>query len=238
MQHFPRARTGHDRASRRSPWIAAVSASVLAAIVPVSALPSAIAQTAPSSDRDRTVPNQPALFRRSTVLPTGTTIPVRYAGEAERIVVAPTETADATFAVRTAVTRGGAVVIPAGSQLTGRVEPAGDGQTGRMRLVAQTLTLPDGRTLSLSASSDALGRPETLREGADTDDILKGAAIGAAAATVLSEILGSIDLWEVLAGAGAGAVGGVLTGRRSTEVVVIEATDLTLTLRSPLEVAR
>jgi len=180
----------------------------------------------------------PALFRRSTVLPSGTAIPTRYRGEqgeAERLVVMPDETAQITLTVRQAVTRDGAIVIPAGSTIAGTLEPSGE---QRVQFLARDLTLPDGRTQAINAQSGPIGRPETLREGASTRQILTGAAIGAGAATVLSEIFGRIDLWEVLAGAGAGAVGGLLTGRRSVDVVVVEATDLELTLRSPLEVAR
>lgn len=197
------------------------------------------AQTQVPNNAPNNSPNPtPALFRRSTVLPSGTAIPTRYRGaqgDAERLVVMPDETAPVTLTVRQAVSRDGAIVIPAGSTIAGTLEPNGE---QRVQFVARELTLPNGTTQAIDAQSGPVGRPETLRQGASTRRILTGAAIGAGAATVLSEIFGRIDLWEVLAGAGAGAVGGVLTGRRSVEVVVVEATDLELTLRSPLEVAR
>jgi DNA-binding transcriptional regulator LsrR (DeoR family) len=68
-------------------------------------------------------------------------------------------------------------------------------------------------------------------------DILRGAAIGAAAAAVLSEIFGSIDVIEVLGGAGLGALAEILlSGSEEVEVVVIEpATDLDLTLQSEFD---
>jgi hypothetical protein len=75
---------------------------------------------------------------------------------------------------------------------------------------------------------------ETIEKGSDTSSIFKGAAIGAAAAAVLSEIFGDIDFVEVLAGGGVGAVAGLLLGgRNEAEVVVINPdTDLDLTLQS------
>lgn len=234
---------GGDRRSRSWRWIGLGALWLVSSTLPVWGQVAAIGATpppiAPTAQMPNPSPNPtPALFRRSTVLPSGTAIPTRYRGEqgeAERLVVMPDETAQITLTVRQAVTRDGAIVIPAGSTIAGTLEPSGE---QRVQFLARDLTLPDGRTQAINAQSGPIGRPETLREGASTRQILTGAAIGAGAATVLSEIFGRIDLWEVLAGAGAGAVGGLLTGRRSVDVVVVEATDLELTLRSPLEVAR
>lgn len=213
--------------------IAAASGGALAA-APVRAQPDT--QLDPRADRRpsaQTLP-QPALFRRSTVLPAGTPLPTTYPG-AERVVVLPDETAPLTLTVAATVSADGAIVIPAGSEIDGALQP-GEGGT---QFVAETLRLPDGRSLPLAARSAPIARTETLRRGADGGTILKGAAIGAAAATVLSEVLGDIDLWEVLAGAGAGAAGGAVLGRRSVEVRVVDpADDLDLVLEAPLEVAR
>jgi hypothetical protein len=66
---------------------------------------------------------------------------------------------------------------------------------------------------------------------------LKGAAIGGAAAAALSGLTGDkkISILEVLGGAGAGAAGGLVLGRKKVDVVVINPnTDLALKLRSDL----
>ena len=77
---------------------------------------------------------------------------------------------------------------------------------------------------------------ETLNEKS-SPNILRGAAIGAAAVAVVSEIFGDIDLGEVLAGAGIGTLAELLLrgNRKEAEVSVIEPeTDLDLTLQDDL----
>lgn len=164
-------------------------------------------------------------------LPVGTVIPTEYQ-DAERVVVTPQETIPLTVTVsRNVRSSAGALLIPAGSTVKGEVRPANGGS----QFVAQELQLSNGRTYAMDASSRVVTRKETIRRGANTGSILKGAAIGAAAAAVLSEIFGDIDLGEVLGGAGIGALGGILLGRRSVEVVVIDSdTDLSLRLNSSL----
>jgi len=77
---------------------------------------------------------------------------------------------------------------------------------------------------------------ETIDNGTDVSSILKNAAIGAAAAGVLSEIFGDIDLIEVLVGAGLGALSGLLLGggEKAEVFVIYPETDLDLTLDSEL----
>ena len=58
-----------------------------------------------------------------------------------------------------------------------------------------------------------------------------------AAATVLSEIFGDIDALEILGGAGAGAIGGLLLGGNEAELVSIDPNnDLDLTLETDLTI--
>jgi hypothetical protein len=183
---------------------------------------------------------QPELFRRSTVIPAGTPIATRYP-EAERVVLLPDETVPLTLVTTEAIAVAGAIVIPAGSRISGELRPrrAGESSPAGSQFFAETVVLPDGRSWALDATSEVVTRRETIRQGATGNDALKGAAIGSLAASVLAEIFGDLDLWHVLAGAGAGALGGVIFGRKSVEVIVVEpATDLMLTVRSPLEVPR
>lgn len=183
---------------------------------------------------------QPELFRRSTVIPAGTPIPTRYP-EAERVVLLPDETVPLTLVTTEAIAVAGAIVIPAGSRIRGELRPrrAGESSPAGSQFFAETVVLPNGRSWALDATSEVVTRRETIRQGATGNDALKGAAIGSLAASVLAEIFGDLDFWHVLAGAGAGALGGVIFGRKSVEVIVVEpATDLRLTVRSPLEVPR
>lgn len=165
-----------------------------------------------------------------TRLPVGTVIPVKY--EKEKVLVTPDETAELKLTVaRNLRSRSGEMLIPAGSTIEGELRPAGNGT----QFVAEELILTNGTRYNLDATSQIVTRRETVRKGANAGSILKGAAIGGAAAAVLAEVLGDIDLGEVLIGAGAGALGSVIFGRRSAEVVVIEPEyDLSLRLNSAL----
>ena len=123
------------------------------------------------------------------------------------------------------------ILIPYGSEIDGEIQPADDGS----RFVATELILPDGTVYGISADSQIVTRTEKVKKGADAGDILEGAAIGAAAAVVLSEIFGDIDFLEVLGGAGAGAVAGLLLGGNEAELISIDPNnDLDLTLQSDL----
>jgi hypothetical protein len=173
-------------------------------------------------------PQQPTSQVR---VPAGTVIPVRY-DKAEKIIVTPDETSPVTLTVAQDVRSArGTVLITAGSQIEGELRPD---QTSGTRFFSKTLTPPGGsRSLDINATSDAITTTETINRNTNPD-ILKGAAIGAAAGAILGEIFGSIDILEVLGGAGAGALAAVLLPHREeVEVVVINpATDLNLTLQS------
>jgi len=165
------------------------------------------------------------------LLPAGSRIPVRY-DEAERIIVTPRETASVTLTVADNIRYRGTTVIPAGSRIEGELRPA----SGGTQFFAKELIYRNGRRLPINARSQVITDTETITKGSDRN-ILRGAAIGAAAAAVLSEIFGNINLGTVLTGAGVGVLGELLLnrGRREVEVVVVDAdTDLNLTLQKDL----
>ncbi|MEC4880501.1 MAG: conjugal transfer protein TrbI [Scytonema sp. PMC 1070.18] len=175
-------------------------------------------------------------YRRdySSNIPAGTRIPVQY-DEAEKIVVTPGETTDITLTVAQNIrSSDGRVVIPAGSEIRGELQPA-DNVEGT-RFVAQELILRNSdRSIPINATSRTVTRVETVTRRSDPD-FLKGAAVGAAAGAVLGEIFGDIDFIEVLGGAGLGVVGALLTrGSEEAEVAVVyPERDLDLTLRDNL----
>jgi hypothetical protein len=166
-------------------------------------------------------------------IPYGTRIPVRY-DEAEKIVVSPDETVPLTLKVAANVrSRDGRILIPSNSEVIGKLQPT----EGGSQFVAREIVIYGDR-LPIDATSQVITEREEIREGTNVGSILKGAAIGAGAAAVISLITGnrSIELGEVLAGGGLGALGGWVFGRRKqAEVVVINPDeDLDLTLQSDL----
>ncbi len=184
---------------------------------------SASAQLFPSSPRS-TTPTQ-------VTIPSGTTIPVRYE-KAEKIVVSPKETMPVTLTVASnIINRSGTILIPAGSTIEGELQPATNGS----QFVAKTL-VTNNRRQSINATSRVISQT-TVRQGSKTSNILKGAAVGAAASAALGALTGdrAIATEEILLGTGAGALGGALLRNRKADVVVIEPnTDLAVTLNSNL----
>ncbi len=168
----------------------------------------------------------------SNTVPEGFVIPVEY--EEEKILVTPEETVPVTLLVAANVRDSRRnTLIPYGSEILGQIQPS-DEESGSL-FVAKEIVFPDGTSHSLDAVSNVVTRTETVKKGANTGDILKGAAIGAGAAALLSEIFGDIETLEVLGGAGAGAVAGLLLGGNKAELVSIDPNnDLDLTLQSDL----
>ncbi len=173
------------------------------------------------------------LFPDSTQVvgvPAGTIIPVRY-DEAERIIVMPDETAEVTLIVAADIrSAAGTVLIPVGSRIEGQLQPL-DGGT---RFVAQEVVFPvSERRVAIDATSQLITETETISRRSNPD-LLRGAAIGAAAGAVLGELFGNIGVVDVVLGAGLGvAAEYLLRGRQEVEVVVVNPeTDLDITLRS------
>ena len=181
-------------------------------------------------------PASAQLFPQQTqvTIPAGISIPVRYE-QSEKIVVSPKETKPLTLTVATnIINRRGSILIPAGSQITGQLQPV----TGGSQFVASEL-VTQGRRQYINATSRVFSSTQQVRQGVNTGSILKGAAIGSGAAAVLAGVTGNrkISLGEVLLGTGAGAAGGLLLGKNKTDMIVINPnTDLNLTLDSSLQV--
>ncbi|OCQ93329.1 hypothetical protein BCD67_03550 [Oscillatoriales cyanobacterium USR001] len=165
-------------------------------------------------------------------IPAGTVIPVSY--EKDKIIVTPDETAPLTLTVAQDIRSSqGRVLIPAGSEIDGEIKPARRGS----QFVAKELFLGRNKRYRINAISKAITRTESIEKGANGSAIIKGAAVGAAAAAAIAGITGdkTIATEEVLGGAGIGAIAGVLLGRKKVDVVVIRPEkDLELRLRSDL----
>lgn len=190
----------------------------------------ASAQLFPSPEETREQRTRERGITSSVLIPAGTQLPVEY--EKEKILVTPEETVPVTLTIAADIKdRDRRVLIPYGTEIQGQIEPAGEGS----RFVAQQIVFSDGTSQTLEASSDIVTRTETVKRGTDTDDILKGAAIGGAAAAVLGEVFGDINIEEVLGGAALGALGGWILGRNSVELISIDPDrDLDIFLDSDL----
>ena len=189
----------------------------------------------PNRNRDYTPPSQDPVRNRNenrnvapNTVPRGFIIPVEY--EEEKILVTPDETVPVSLLVAADIKDSRRnVLIPYGSEILGQIEPSED-ESGSF-FSADEIVFPDGTTQSIDAVSEVVTRRETVKKGANAGDILQGAAIGGAAAAVLSEIFGDLGALEVLGGAGAGALAGVLLGGNEVELVSIDPNnDLSLTL--------
>ncbi|MGD1872007.1 MAG: conjugal transfer protein TrbI [Mastigocoleus sp.] len=171
----------------------------------------------------------------------GAVIPVTY--EKEKVVVTPDETTPLTLKVaRNIIDSNGNILIPEGAEITGELRPAKtfDSEKGT-QFIAEELVLPNGDRQFINASSEVVDRVETLKKGSNTSKVLKDAAIGAGAASVIALLTGNrkIDILEPIAGGAAGALASVLIrGGKKTEVVVVRPEkDLDITLRSDLVVS-
>ncbi len=171
-------------------------------------------------------------------IPVGTAIPVRYA-KAQKILLAANEkpTPITLTVAQNIVMANGDVLIPAGSEVTGQLVMV----KGGAQFVASDLTLPTGQKMTLDASSNVVTQTETIRKGASTGTILKDTVLGAAAAAGISAVTGdrAIATEEVLIGAGAGALAGVVFGGEKVELIAINPnTDLNLQLNADLVLPR
>lgn len=170
-------------------------------------------------------------------VPQGIVIPMEY--EEEKILVTPEEIVPVTLLVGANIRDSRRnTLIPYGSEIIGQLQPsdASDEESGSV-FVAEEIVFPDGSSQSINAVSQIVTRREVVKKGANAKDILQGAAIGGAAATVLSEIFGDIEALEVLGGAGAGAIAGILLGGNEAELVSIDPNnDLDLTLETDLTI--
>ncbi|WP_013322739.1 hypothetical protein [Gloeothece verrucosa] len=179
--------------------------------------------------------------QRQIAIPAGTRIAVRHE-DAKKIIVSKDETVPVTLQVAYNITdNNGAVLVPAGSEIKGQIEPAGNGS----QFVAQELII-NNQSYEIDATSRVVTKTEKISKGANTEDILKGTLAGAGAATIIAGVTGNrrIEALEVLGGAAVGTLAGWalpqsgVLGGGSKEVISINPNqDLTLTLQTPLTIS-
>ncbi len=172
-------------------------------------------------------------------IPAGTSIPLRYA-KADKILLAknePNPTPITLDVAQNIVTSNGTVLIPAGSQVSGQLVVS----QGQAQFVASQLTLANGQSVTIDATSNAITETETIRRGTNVGTIIKDAALGSAAAAGIAAVTGdrNIKAGEVLIGTGAGALAGLIFGSDKVDLISIKPnSDLNLRLNNDLVLSR
>ncbi|MDB9495129.1 hypothetical protein PN441_11115 [Spirulina major CS-329] len=173
---------------------------------------------------------------RATI-PAGTILPMDSADpETEKILLTMDEEEPLPYTLVLSSNvrdRNDRILLAKGTVIEGYMEVTEDEGA---RFIGQEILVGPNR-LVLDGNSAYVTTTEKVKKGADGDDILRGAAIGAAAASVLSVLTGdnSISLGEILGGAGAGALGGLLLGRKSVTFYSVDPNeDLDVTLINDL----
>lgn len=175
---------------------------------------------------------------RSLTVPTGTAMQVSLDQELS------TETAQQgdlfTTTVQSDVMADGAVAIPAGSQIRGRVtavQKSGQpGQPAVLKVAFDEVTV-DGETYPVRLTV-AEANP-TVEGRSSTGEKAGRIGIGAAAGAVLGQIIGR-DTESTLIGAAIGAAAGtaIVLGSADADAVLAEGSEMTVTVDEPITVRR
>jgi hypothetical protein len=97
--------------------------------------------------------------------------------------------------------------------------------------------MANGKRYDLSATSGKITTTETVTKGASATGVIRGAVLGAAAAAGITAVTGdkNVNALETLAGAGAGALAGLIFSKDKVDLIVVKPnTDLTMTLNTAL----
>ncbi|MEO1428012.1 MAG: S-layer homology domain-containing protein [Cyanobacteria bacterium J06633_8] len=180
--------------------------------------------------------NPPADKDLIVTIPEGTVLPVKY-DKAEKIMVTKDETAPLTLTIsQNVITDTGNLVIPAGSRVVGKIQPANGGS----QFVAQKLITTSGKEYNINARSGIITKTETVKKGTSTKGIIKNTALGAGAAAAVAAVTGdrAVATEEVLGGAAIGAITGIFFNKKSVDLIVIDPdTDLEMTISRSFEVS-
>ena len=180
------------------------------------------------------VSGSPAVASRVKI-PTGTVLPVKYA-KADKILLGKNEPVPSAITMtipQNIVSAAGKVLIPSGSQVEGKLVV----DNGAAQFVSERLITTNGDRYDLSAVSEKITTTETVRKGASATGVIKGTVLGAAAAAGITAVTGdrNVNAWETLAGAGAGALAGLIFSKDKVELIAINPdTDLAIQLQDEL----
>lgn len=168
-------------------------------------------------------------------IPSGTVLPVKYA-KADKILLGKNEPVPSAIAMtipQNIVNAAGKVLIPSGSTVEGKLVV----EDGAAQFVAERLIMTNGDRYDLNAVSEKITTTETVRKGASATGVIRGTVLGAAAAAGITAVTGdrNVNAWETLAGAGAGALAGLIFSKDKVELIAINPdTDLAIQLQEEL----
>jgi S-layer homology domain len=168
-------------------------------------------------------------------IPAGTVLPVKY-DKADKILLGKNEPVPSAIALtipQNIVDASGTVLIPSGSMVEGKLVVS----QGAAQFVAERLVMANGKRYDLSAVSEKITTTETVTKGASATGVIKGTVLGAAAAAGITAVTGdkNVNAWETLAGAGAGALAGLIFSKDKVDLIVVKPnTDLAIQLNSEL----
>jgi S-layer homology domain len=176
----------------------------------------------------------PSEIATTVSIPAGTVLPVKY-DKANKILLGKNEPVPSAISLtipQNIVDRDGGILIPSGSVVEGKLVV----DKGAAQFVAERL-IANGKTYNLSANSGKITTTETVTKGASAAGVIKGTVLGAAAAAGITAVTGdkNVNAWETLAGAGAGALAGLIFSKDKVDLIVVKPnTDLTMTLNTAL----
>ncbi|WP_017654769.1 hypothetical protein [Fortiea contorta] len=184
---------------------------------------------------------------RTVTIPANRNVSFPLTYEKDKIVVTPGETVPITLKIASDIIDSNRnVLIPAGTEVVGRLEPVSlsgsfrtdtNNQRQGVRFAAQELVFASGRRQQINATSRTYSQTERISKGTNTSSILTDAAIGAGAATAISLLTGNkkIEILEPIGGAAAGALASVLLRKNEADVFVVRPErDLAISLNSSL----
>jgi hypothetical protein len=185
-------------------------------------------------ESDASIPPPPP-GTEAAIVPAGTQVQVELA---EEINANEDDVGDTFTAVVTEdVSVNGEVLVPAGSEVMGRITGLDDsdhaGDQAAVRVAFSTIAI-NGRTHEFNAEVTDVDVSTTDR--ARTDDVQEKAAVGAAAGAVLGAVIGG-SLKDILVGGVLGAGTGTIISLGLGEVAATLPEGTELTLRSTTRVA-
>ncbi len=122
-------------------------------------------------------------------IPAGSILPMAY--EKDKILVADDEIVNIVLKIASNVNSStGEVLIPAGTEVVGKLTPTENGT----QFVAESLTLKNGKTMSIEGTSSVVTATEVVKKGADTNEIIQQAAVSTAAAAAISTVTGDQNI--------------------------------------------
>jgi hypothetical protein len=128
---------------------------------------------------------------------------------------------------------GDRIVLPVGTRIEGHVAQVQDaGRFGRseMKLAFDKAVLPDGQTVTMSATVERMGKGSAKKQAG----IIAGSAIGGA---ILGSILGDGDTAKIGAVLGGAIAAGSIAAKPGESVVIPAGTSLTIRTDSAIDVA-